>query len=115
MANRNDIVAELLAECENDHVGLWEVVRAVQDDLGIRDPAEVRSATLEIVRTLLDQPGVEAGFPAADGRHFDPWRVSKDKAMKKIEQQWEALGRTPNIGDIVWFSLEAQDHATNGR
>src|SRR5215510_14272801 len=106
MISRKEIVAQLLAECADDHVGLWEVVRAVQDEMDVRDPSELREVTLDVVRDLLDQPCLEAGFPAPDGRRFNPWNISKEDVLKRVEHQWDALGRLPNIGDIVWFSQE---------
>lgn len=107
MTNWDEVIADLLAECQADHVGLWEVVQAVQTDLRIREPAEVRSATLEIVRQLINHAGVEAGFPTPDGRNFQPWPISKESVVNRIADEWDALGRLPNIGDIVWFSVES--------
>jgi hypothetical protein len=105
MVDREEIVAQLLAECDEDHVGLWELVNAVQLDLGIRDPATVRAATLDLVRSLLEHPRMEIGVPTPDGRHFAAWDVSSDEAVEAIRQQWEALGRDPDIGEIAWFSM----------
>jgi hypothetical protein len=112
MMSREGVVAQLLVECEDDHVGLWEVINAVEFDLGVHDPSKLRAASLEIVRSLLDHPGIEAGFPTPDGRHFTPWKMSHNNIIKRIEQEWDALGRLPTIGDIVWFSLEAPNHVT---
>jgi hypothetical protein len=112
MDARDEIVADVLSECEEDHVGLWRFVTAVQYDLGLREPAEIRKVTLELVSRLLDYPAIEAGFPTPDGRHFTPWRMSKASILQRIEQEWDALGRLPTIGDIVWFSLETAHHVT---
>ena len=99
-----DAVDQLLAECDEDHVGLWELVNSVRFDLDIQDPGEIRTATLGLARALLEKPGIDIGFPAADGRHFIPWNLSREQAMSTIEEQWDRLGRCPDIGEIAWFT-----------
>jgi hypothetical protein len=104
MLTRDEIVDQLLAECDDDHVGLWELVNSVRFDLDIQDPGEIRAATLGLARALLEKPGIDIGFPAADGRHFIPWNLSREQAMSTIEEQWDRLGRCPDIGEIAWFT-----------
>lgn len=104
MMNRDEIVAQLLAECQQDHVGVWELVDSVRFDLGIGEAAAVRAATLDLVERLLQSPDMEIGFPAPDGRHFVPWLISREMAVDIIRHQWEVLGREPSIGEIAWFN-----------
>src|SRR5215213_8848177 len=102
----DDVLASLIDECRDDHVGLWEVVSAVRHDLGCDDPAEARGLTLRLVRQLLQERGMRVGHPAPDGRHFVPWGVPASEAMDRIEREWSALGRDPNIGEVAWFTTE---------
>lgn len=100
----DDILESLVEECHEDHVGLWRIVNAVRDDLGSTNPAERKALALRLVRTLLEDRGMQVGFPTRDGRHFLPWNVSADQAVSRIEKEWAALGREPNIGEVAWFT-----------
>jgi hypothetical protein len=60
--------------------------------------------TLRLVRGLLHERGVQAGHPAPDGRHFVPWELPPDQAVRRIETEWSALGREPNIGEVARFT-----------
>jgi hypothetical protein len=100
----DDVLEGLVEECHEDHVGLWRIVNAVRLDLGSTNPVETRAMTLRLVRRLLHERGMQVGHPAADGRHFVPWGLPPDQAMRRIEEEWSALGREPNIGEIAWFT-----------
>src|SRR5260370_37993933 len=99
-----DVLESLVEECHLDHVGLWEIVNAVQFDLGSTDPAEIRALTLRLVRSLLHDRGMQVGHPAPDGRHFVAWDRPFDQAVSRIEKELLALGREPNIGEVAWFT-----------
>jgi len=45
---KNDVVRE----CEDDHVGLWSVVRDVRERFPNADDAEVRLATLTLLKNF---------------------------------------------------------------
>jgi hypothetical protein len=99
-----DVIAGLLDECREDYVGLWQLVNASQLDMGAAGPDETRQRTLDLVRRLLSEPGIVVGHPAPDGRHFVPWNLKPDDAFDRIEREWSALGRNPDIGEIAWFT-----------
>jgi hypothetical protein len=67
--------------------------------------------TLQLVRKLLEVGEMHVGHPAPDGRHFVSWRVSPKEAVLRIEEEWSALGREPNIGEVAWFT-SAQEPAS---
>ncbi len=104
----DEVLQSLAEECEADHVGLWEIVHAVRLDLGSQNPTETRALTLQLVRRLLDQQGMQVGHPASDGRHFVSWDLSPEQVVRRIEQEWTALGREPNIGEVAWFSRSSK-------
>jgi hypothetical protein len=99
-----DVLECLIEECHDDHVGLWRIVNAVRLDLGSANAAQTRALALGLVRGLLQRPGMLVGHPAADGRHFVAWDLSPEQALRRIEEEWAALGREPNIGEVAWFT-----------
>jgi hypothetical protein len=101
---REEVRDRFVEECKDDHVGLWQLVNAVQLDLGVRDRQEIRNATLELVRDLLAKYHVRAGAPGPDWRNFVPWELTPAEAIARICQEWDALGKDPDIGDIAWFT-----------
>src|SRR5262249_45760886 len=100
----DDVLESLVEECHDDHVGLWRIGNAGRFDLGSTDPQEVRTQTLRLVRSLLHDRGMQVGHPAPNGRQFVPWNLPPDQAVRRIEEEWSALGREPNIGDVAWFT-----------
>jgi hypothetical protein len=98
-----DVLESLVEECRVDHVGLWEIVNAARHDLGASSPAEVQTTTVQLVRSLLDR-GMHVGYPAPDGKGFVLWGLPAEGAVRRIEQEWSALGRDPNIGEVAWFT-----------
>jgi len=100
----DDVLKSLIEECHEDHVGLWRIANAVRLDLGTSEPEETRTRTLQLVCGLLRERGMLVGHPAPDGRRFVPWDLPPEQAVKRIEQEWSALGRAPNIGEVAWFT-----------
>src|SRR5437773_990161 len=109
--NPDDLVHSLVEECREDHVGLWRIINAARLDLGCETPTEIRATTLRLIRNLLEDQGMQVGHPTSDGRDFVPWNLPRDQALSRIEKEWSALGRDPNIGDVAWFT-SAESGAT---
>ena len=92
----------ILAECREDHVGLWTIIWHLRR-MGVQESQETRRLTMSLSRDLLSA-GMLAGTPTPDGRGFVPWSASASSILSRIEEAWDALGHEPNIGDIVWFT-----------
>ena len=105
-----EVLESLIEECHEDHVGLWRIVNAVRFDLGVKISEETQEMTLQLVRRLLQERNVQVGHPAPDGRHFLPWILPPDEALSRIEDEWTALDREPNIGEIAWFTSNNRAH-----
>jgi hypothetical protein len=95
---------DVLQECEDDHVGLWSVVRDVRDHCPSADDAEVRNTTLTLLGDLLSIGSIVAGLPTPDGRGFVRSNKSRASLLSHIRTEWESLGRDPSIGEIIWFT-----------
>lgn len=93
----------ILAECEEDHVGLWSVIRDVEESLQERDEMVVREQVLRLLHELLLAHQIKAGFPAANGRGFRSLRLAPAQVLDRIRAEWP-VGRRPTIGEGIWFT-----------
>lgn len=97
------LIGNIRAECTDDFVGLWSIVRDVRETVG-DDPATVKRFTINVLTLLLEAHEISAGNPSQDGKNFQAWSLSPEAAMNRIVTEWEQLGRDPDLGEIVWFS-----------
>jgi hypothetical protein len=93
---------ELILSAEEDYVDLSTYARIVDEVLGIRDPEGIYRATLGTVYELFSDRFVTAGVPTSDGG-FEPWADGIVNSMSRIQSGWQALGRIPELGELVWF------------
>jgi hypothetical protein len=101
-AEMQQMVDEFVAEARDDLVGLWEIVGRVERE--IADQEAIREPTLMVVRALLAR-GLLAGDPPYSTNGFRLWNDQEPEAViNRIRKECLALGRVPNMPDIVWFS-----------
>ncbi len=103
MPNMESLKQSILTECEEDHVGLWSVIRDAEELFPKRDEASLRNQVLALLYELLRAHEIKAGFPAPNGRGFRPLRIAPEKIMARIEADWP-VGRRPTIGEGLWFT-----------
>lgn len=99
----NQLIDELKNEAKSDEVGLWLIIRVVQEDLGVTKPAEVKKTALHLIQKLISSGQIHAASYSSDGSGYVVWDGTVDDILKRISDEWDALKRTPNIGDIVTF------------
>ena len=114
MIDLNRLKRDVLKESAEDYVGLWSIIWRIRYELNDQeyppreedqaDPVEVRCMTLGLVQDLLQDGLVRVGFPTLDGRGFEPWSLEPGEVTYRINLEWDALGREPNIGEVVWFT-----------
>ena len=94
---------EILRLSADDDTGLWLIIKRVAKDAysTTSTPKWVRRKVIEVIRDLLDNQLIEAGNP--NGPNFQPLFSTTNEIIRYIEQEWDGLGRTPNIGDVCWF------------
>lgn len=92
----------ILTESEEDHVGLWSIIRDTEEFLPNRDEAAVRDQVLRLLHELLVSNQIQAGYPTPEGR-FRPLREPADKVLARIEADWP-VGHRPTIGEGLWFT-----------
>ena len=101
------LLSSLMAEFEDDHVGLWVIIKQVQRAFPGDRPEDIRGKTLSLIWFLLQMGYIEAGFPTRDGGGFEPWRMKPFGVVTRIASEWKQPKPYPTIGEIVWFTTPA--------
>lgn len=91
---------DIVAECNDDYVGLWVVIRAVRRVIG--DKADATEPTLVLIKRLINSEEIVAG--QFNSQEWQEWKMSTKEIVERVEREWKALGHEPNIGEIVWFT-----------
>ena len=96
----------LLAECKEDFVGLWGLVKDIREAEDV-EPSAVRETTLGLLCRLLSQDKIVAGeFDEVKPNEyvFRRWEMTPNEIVIRIGNEWSKLGRDPGLGEIVWFT-----------
>lgn len=91
----------LLESCE-DYVGLWSIIWCLREIEKESDPTKIRLQAIKIIGELLEAGLVQCGTFSENG-NFEIWQLDASTIISRIEKEWDALGREPNMGEIVWF------------
>ena len=103
-----DIHKKILKLCVDDETGLWLVLKRIcgEEYYWSTIPDNLRQNAMNIIRDLLNDNLIQAGnFEKEElGVYkFVPILLPADEIIKFIEQEWNSLGKTPNMGDVCWF------------
>jgi hypothetical protein len=91
-----------VVESSESDLGLWWLADDLREVLGDgATEAEVRAATLEALRPLLEAGKLRA-VTLLEGGKFEVWTGGVDQQLASIAEGWRAVS-TPDIGDVVWF------------
>jgi len=101
---------DILTECEEDHVGLWSIIRDVEEFFPKKDETAIRDQVLKLLRELLIAKEIKAGFPTKEGK-FHALQVAPEKVLDRIEAEWP-VGRRPTIGEGPWFTRAKKNGRT---
>src|SRR3989338_6922742 len=94
----------------DDWVALWELIRMVKEIYGFEAQNEIQTFVLKFIYNLLSDKLICVGFPKKGG-NFDSWKGDSMELIQRIKDEWDALGKEPNIGDVVWFDLTEKGEA----
>lgn len=117
MSDLTTITQDFLAECHEDHVGLWSLVKRIRR-AGAADDSNILKTTLDLVLPFLSEGAIIAGqfvrddkFHAGplEGYEFHQWNLPPQEVIAKIEEEWTKLRRDPSGGEIVWFTAAVGD------
>ncbi len=111
MPTLESLKQSILTECDEDHVGLWSVVRDVAEaapEAGPKPPFGIQ--VLRLLHELLLARDIKAGFPTPKGR-FRTFAHAPEKIMEQIKAEWP-VGHRPTIGEGLWFTRAKKRTAT---
>lgn len=107
--------SELLDRGLEDILQLDEMASVARRHLG-GSPSEdeVMRVTTEIIGELVDAGYAIVGDVAKDDEgilYISSWGLGSADTIKRIEDEWRALGRPPNLGDVCWLELTESGRA----
>lgn len=89
-----------------DSIGLWEVFADARWDVEANEGKTTQAVTLDLVGRMLSR-GFRAGYMADNERGFEAWPdQNPNSVIRRIEAEWNELGRDPTISDICWFDRD---------
>jgi hypothetical protein len=88
MADHQKIKQDVLAECSEDYVGLWSIIRRFQS-AGITIEPILMDSTLELLHEVLSQDNIVAG---QFSNEFRIWKRNPTEIVARIREEWTALG-----------------------
>ncbi len=94
-------LTEIIDAAKADEIGLWFILGRLRADLGVEDSVLLQVATLQCVSPLLASGAVVAGYYRPDSSGIEVWDMEPERVVSRIKQAWNALGREPDIGEIV--------------
>jgi hypothetical protein len=106
-AAREQAIEMLSEQAQDDYIGLWQIIGRVRKISPPGTDEELRNLVLEFVKDLLAR-GFQAVTLASSGPGCSPWPDQDPGSVAgRIESEWKALGREPNVGEIAWFDLRS--------
>lgn len=86
-----------------DFISVSELERYVGRKTG--DGGQVRmDLTLSVIKFALDSGDARAGaYPDEKAGLREVWNESSDRVIARAKSEWEALGRAPQVGEILWL------------
>ena len=96
-------IDDLLIRGVDDWVHTPEVEWVAKSTGGASTPDQILDLSLHLIREVVQQNLMEIGDVTESDRGFRKWGLSKEEAMQRVEREWKALGRNPNLGEICWL------------
>ncbi|ATB32458.1 hypothetical protein [Melittangium boletus] len=97
-----DIQRGWARDAMSSDLGLWWLAADIREWRPGATEDEVRLETLSALRPLLTSGALRA-VHLLPGGAFAPWEGTAEEQLARMDAEWAALGRRPDLGDIVWF------------
>jgi hypothetical protein len=103
MTDYREIKQDILTECSDDYVGLWSIIKRLQNS-GITIEPILMDTTLDLLHELLSQHHIVAG--QFSDNEFRIWKRNPTEVVARIRDERSALGRTPKMSEVAWFRCD---------
>lgn len=98
----DELIQSYEREVLEDQIGLWELVHEAQ--MRRLKGKDLREFVIHVVREMLARGFRPGMHDPNDDFRLAPWPERDHEAIiRRIEAEWDALGRDPSIADIAWF------------
>lgn len=101
--NLDEMWALYRNELHRDYVPFSSLVWGVRHRRPELDDDQVKSAVLSMLEGGLRRREVQVGTAYSVGGLEDVWVDPIDEIMRRIAREWDALGRDPLPGEILWI------------
>jgi len=64
---------------------------------------EIRDLSLKMIREVVQQGLMEIGDLPQNGQRLELWPMTPQECLDRVEREWDALGRNPNLWEICWL------------
>lgn len=99
--NKEEIISHSMAFVEDDYTELWVISTKVQENNSELNFEELIEATKEVVRELV----IKSNVKILDANTQKPVHLNLNEILNLVEDKFKTLGRMPNIGDGIWFTI----------
>jgi hypothetical protein len=96
------MIDELLLRGADDWVMAADVAWVVKSVCGPMTEEGLVDTSVNLIRTVIDQGLMKVG-DVSDGGFFE-WDLSTKETVERVERQWKALGRQPDLGEVCWLA-----------
>lgn len=93
---------EVLKRGLGDWIQAAEVASVVQSVVMQPMNVDIRRLALEVIDELVRGDFMRAGDVTSEG--FTEWPMTPAAAIQRITSEWNAISRSPELGEICWLS-----------
>lgn len=104
MTSRQTLRDMILEDIQDDYLSLSWLDTLAQQATNERDAEERMMIILSVVKQLLDEHRVYAGFPIDGGNRFRVMDGDSKAIVDRIWSEWKALDRELMPGDVIWLA-----------
>lgn len=96
------MIVELLRRGADDWVMAADLAWIAKSAGGAVTDEEILETALRIIRSVVDEGLMQLGDVTDDG--FFEWDLTPEEAIERVEREWRALRRPPDLGDVCWLA-----------
>jgi hypothetical protein len=92
----------------DDWIQAAEVASVAIEVGGAQSRDRIRELSLQMIRHVVEQGLMELGDVDVAGEWeskegFRKWNLATQEGLGRVEREWNALGRNPNLWEVCWL------------